>query len=100
MNEISKENSVCPSDKQYLELLTEATRKITSTRIQIARAASKSQCELYWWFVEKIVAAQEKYGWGKSVVEYLQQLVGEIAWGQINNPGIKCKERILCRVTF
>jgi len=73
MKEISKENLVNPSDKQYLQLLFEATRKITSTRIQVAKAASKSQCELYWWFGEQIVAAQEKHGWGKSVVEQLSK---------------------------
>jgi predicted nuclease of restriction endonuclease-like (RecB) superfamily len=117
MKEITTENPVSPVDNEYLNLLAEATQKITSTRIKIAKAASRSQCDLYWWFGEQIVAAQEKHGWGKSVVEQLskdlkqtfngsfgfspqnlwymrqfyleykehpnlQQLVGEIPWGQ------------------
>lgn len=62
---------VSTTDKRYLQLLNEAWQKITSTRIQIAKAASRSQFELYWWFGEQIVAAQNKYGWGKSVIEQL-----------------------------
>jgi len=65
------ENKFNNTDKRYLELLGEARQKVSSTRIKIARAASRSQFELYWWFGQKIVEAQEKHGWGKSVVEQL-----------------------------
>jgi len=71
MKEITMENSINPTDIHYLQLLNETKQKINSTRIQIARAASKGQFELYWWLGEQIVTAQSKYGWGKSIVEQL-----------------------------
>lgn len=71
LKESVKENSVNINDKNYLQLLQQAKQKITSTRIQVARAASRAQFELYWWLGERIVAAQNQYGWGKSIVEQL-----------------------------
>ena len=59
------------TDQNYLDILVEAKQKILSSRIQIARAASREQFNLYWWFGQNIVEAQDKYGWGKSVVEQL-----------------------------
>jgi predicted nuclease of restriction endonuclease-like (RecB) superfamily len=71
MDEISKGSEDFVTDKKYLQLLDEAKRKVSSTRIQVAKAASKGQFELYWWFGENIVANQIKNGWGMSVVEQL-----------------------------
>jgi predicted nuclease of restriction endonuclease-like (RecB) superfamily len=71
MDEVMKEGEIILTDKRYLQLLDEAKQKVTSTRIQIAKAASRGQFELYWWFGESIVTAQTKFGWGKSVVEQL-----------------------------
>lgn len=71
MKDITKDNLVNTTDKRYLELLNDAKQKINSTRIRIAKAASKGQFELYWWLGEQIVTAQTKYGWGKSIVEQL-----------------------------
>jgi len=71
MKDITKDHPVSKTDKRYLQLLNEAKQKISSTRIQVAKAASKSQFELYWWLGEQIVTAQNKYGWGKSTVEQL-----------------------------
>lgn len=71
MNNLIKENEFSSANKHYLQLLDAARQKITSTRIQVARAASRSQFELYWWFGQHIVSAQNKYGWGKSIVEQL-----------------------------
>lgn len=59
------------TDTKYLQLLNDAKHKVTSTRIQVAKAASRHQFELYWWFGESIVTTQNKYGWGISVVEQL-----------------------------
>src|SRR5436190_5396496 len=105
------------ANEAYLEIFEEAKQKILSTRIQVARAASRQLFSLYWWLGQKIAEAQEKYNWGKSVIErlsidlkrafggtsgfspqnlwymrqiyqeyknhpILQQLVGEIPWGQ------------------
>lgn len=71
MDEISKDSALIVTDKRYLQLLDDAKRKVSSTRIQIAKAASRGQFELYWWFGENIVANQIKNGWGMSVVEQL-----------------------------
>src|SRR5579862_6267844 len=71
MKEITTENPVSSTDKRYLQLLNETKQKINSTRIKVAKAASKAQFELYWWLGEQIVIAQSKYGWGKSIVEQL-----------------------------
>lgn len=71
MDEIIKEGELIVTDKRYLQLLDEARQKVTSTRIQVAKAASRGQFELYWWLGEQIVAAQNKYGWGRSIVEHL-----------------------------
>ena len=105
-------------DKNYAQLLELIKSRVISTRIKISKAACHEQITLYWWFGQQIVKAQEKHGWGKSVIEQLssdlkkifvgttagfspqnlwymrqfymeykdhpnlQQLVGEIAWGQ------------------
>ncbi len=118
MTKKSVVTSFNPKDKNYAALLADAKTKILSTRIRVAKTACKEQIKLYWWLGQQIVKAQEKYGWGKSVVEQLssdlkknfagitagfspqnlwymrqfhleyrdhpnlQQLVGEIAWGQ------------------
>lgn len=71
MKDLIKEKEFSSADERYLQLLHEARQKVTSTRIQIARVASQSQFELYWWLGERIVTAQKKYGWGKSIVEQL-----------------------------
>ena len=59
------------TDIKYLELLEKAKLRIISTRIQIAKTASREQFELYWWLGEHIVASQNIYGWGKSIIEQL-----------------------------
>ena len=51
------------TDNKYLSLLQDAKQKIISTRIQVAKSASREQFNLYWWFGERIIEAQEKYGW-------------------------------------
>lgn len=72
MDEIKKDEFLT-SDNRYLELLESAKQKVTSTRIEIARAASRNQFDLHWWLGEQIVNAQDKYGWGKSIVEQLSK---------------------------
>src|SRR3990167_6698992 len=60
-----------PVDKSYAKLLEEAKKKIFSARILAAKAICQEQINLYWWFGERIVTAQEKHGWGRSIVEQL-----------------------------
>lgn len=71
MDNITKDSDIIVTDKIYLQLLDGVKRKISSIRIQVAKAASKGQFELYWWFGKNIVANQNKNGWGISVVEQL-----------------------------
>jgi predicted nuclease of restriction endonuclease-like (RecB) superfamily len=53
----------------YITFLKAAKEKVFATRIQVAKAACQQQIELYWWFGQHIVKAQEKFGWGKAIVE-------------------------------
>lgn len=105
------------SESGYSELLKEIKEKIASARIRAYRSLNKELIKLYWEIGKNIVERQEKYGWGKGIVERLsndlrkefsgtegyssqnlwymrqfyleyrkfpnlQQLVGEIPWGQ------------------
>ncbi len=69
-NDIKKDN-FDPMNQNYLDLLKETKSKIQITRINFVRAANREQFNLYWWLGRRIVEAQEKFHWGKSVVEQL-----------------------------
>lgn len=73
MKEITTDQPTNSVDKNYLQLLDEAKHKVLSTRIQAAKSISRNQIELYWWFGQKIIESQNKYGWGKSIVEQLSK---------------------------
>ncbi|MFA6548533.1 MAG: PDDEXK nuclease domain-containing protein [Candidatus Margulisiibacteriota bacterium] len=101
----------------YNQFLNEIKEKIASSRFNAYRGLNRRLIKLYWEIGRDIVDRQEKYGWGKSIVEKLskdlkrefplakgyssqnlwymrqlyleykdypnlQQLVGEIPWGQ------------------
>lgn len=101
----------------YLQFLKEIKEKIVSARINAYRGLNRGLIKLYWEIGKNIAERQEKFGWGKSIVERLsadlqkilrttkgysvqnlwymrkfyleyknspnlQQLVGEIPWGQ------------------
>lgn len=101
----------------YKDFLEQTKAQIHGSRIRAATTVNRELITLYWWIGEHIVRSQEKYGWGRSVVERLsqdlkaefsnktgfspqnlwymrqfyleyqqkpdlQQLVGEIPWGQ------------------
>ncbi|MDO9575401.1 MAG: PDDEXK nuclease domain-containing protein [bacterium] len=111
----NKKEAIVKSD--YLQFLKEIKEKITSARIVAYRGLNRRLIKLYWEIGENIVERQEKFGWGRGVVEKLsndlrkefsatkgysaqnlwymrqfyleyrdfpnlQQLVGEIPWGQ------------------
>lgn len=111
----AKEAVVLKSD--YIKFLKEIKEKIISSRISAYRGLNRQLIKLYWEIGENIVERQERFGWGKSIVEKLssdlrkefptakgysvqnlwyirqfyleyrdfpnlQQLVGEIPWGQ------------------
>lgn len=101
----------------YLRLLKEIKQRIVSSRIEAYRGLNRGLIKLYWEIGKNIVERQERFGWGKGIVERLsrdlrkkfsgakgysaqnlwymrqfyleyrdfpnlQQLVGEIPWGQ------------------
>ena len=111
----NKKQAIVESD--YLQFLKEIKEKIVSSRIRAYRGLNRGLIKLYWEIGRNIVERQEKFGWGKSIVEKLsrdlrqefsatkgysaqnlwymrqlyleyrdfpnlQQLVGEIPWGQ------------------
>src|SRR5262249_2365005 len=49
----------------------EVIKKISQTRLQIAKIATKEQINLYWWLGSYIEEMQIRHGWGKSIVEQL-----------------------------
>jgi predicted nuclease of restriction endonuclease-like (RecB) superfamily len=68
MNKIP--NNELPAYKDFLE---KAKTQIYATRVRAATAVNRELIALYWWVGEHIVKSQEKYGWGRSVVERLSQ---------------------------
>lgn len=68
---INKNDSFDIKNNYYVKLLQNAKQKIISTRIKIAKSVSYEQFDLYWWLGQHIVEAQEKYGWGQSIIEQL-----------------------------
>lgn len=54
---------------EYQQLLDKTKHQVLSTRISVARSACQAQIGLYWWIGEQIYLAQEKYGWGRSIVD-------------------------------
>lgn len=55
----------------YDQFLTSITGTIQTARIQVARVVNRELTLLYRDIGKKIVEAQEKHGWGKSIVEQL-----------------------------
>lgn len=66
---------------EYKQLLELTKNQVLSTRISIARSATQGQINLYWWIGEQIAISQEKYGWGKSIVEQLSADLKKICGG-------------------
>ena len=56
-------------DKAYVEFLTEIKKRIQSARTRAVRAVSHEQIRHYFDIGKMIAERQEKYGWGKSIVE-------------------------------
>ncbi len=57
------------SSNEYKSLLEATKAQIIATRISVSRAANSAQIKIYWWIGEQINLAQEKYGWGNSIVD-------------------------------
>ena len=64
-----KKEIIVKSD--YIKFFKEIKKKIVSTRITAYRKLNRELIKLYWDIGKNIVERQEKFGWGKSVVEKL-----------------------------
>ncbi len=69
MVKIVKKTTLNHSDKNYIKFLESAITQISSRKLRIARSATHEQIALYWWLGKHIAESQDKFGWGKSVVE-------------------------------
>lgn len=114
---MSDKKIITIKSKDYISFLEDIKKKITKARISAYKSLNKELIKLYWEIGRSILEKQERYGWGKSIVERLsndlkkeffgirgystqnlwymrqfyleyrntpnlQQLVGEIPWGQ------------------
>ncbi|HEX4044423.1 MAG TPA: PDDEXK nuclease domain-containing protein [Gammaproteobacteria bacterium] len=61
------------ANTKYIEILEEAKSKITSCRIRAAKAASREQFNLYWWFGQKIWESQEQYTFKSALPQHLAE---------------------------
>ncbi|MBI5701589.1 DUF1016 domain-containing protein [Candidatus Saganbacteria bacterium] len=59
------------SNNEYSEFLIEIKSRIVSARIKAVRSVNHELMSLYWDIGKSIVERQEKFGWGKGVVEQL-----------------------------
>lgn len=55
----------------YVEFLTHIKNRIRSAQYEALKAVNKELIGLYWDIGKMIVDQQDKYGWGKSIVENL-----------------------------
>lgn len=67
----SKKEIITKSD--YLKFLKEIKGKIISARISAYRKLNRDLLRLYWDIGKNIVERQEKFGWGKNIVEKLSK---------------------------
>lgn len=56
---------------EYVKFLNEIKSRIVSARTQAVRSVNHELIKLYWDIGKSIVERQEKFGWGKRVVEQL-----------------------------
>ena len=68
---ISKKKVITKSD--YLKFLKEVKGRIVSARIGAYRKLNRDLLRLYWDIGKNIIERQEKFGWGKSIVEKLSK---------------------------
>ncbi|MCF8254366.1 MAG: PDDEXK nuclease domain-containing protein [Bacteroidia bacterium] len=57
----------------YLEFLTDIKAKIRQSQYEALKKVNKTLLSLYWDIGKDIVEKQEKFGWGKSIVETLSK---------------------------
>ena len=55
----------------YQNFVEEIKEKVYQSQYEDLKAVNKELLKLYWEIGESIIAKQEQYGWGKSIVENL-----------------------------
>lgn len=60
-------------DEYYKLFLLEIKQRIREAQYSALKAVNKELITLYWDIGRKIVEQQEKYGWGKAIVETLSR---------------------------
>lgn len=60
-------------EKQYKEFLDEIKEKVYKAQYQALKAVNKELINLYWEIGKSILEKQQRYKWGKSVVENLSK---------------------------
>lgn len=64
---------VSANDRNYIEFLEKVKKCIRSARVRAARSANRELIGLYWHIGGELVGRQEKFEWGKAVVEQLSK---------------------------
>lgn len=59
--------------QQFKTLVEDIKQRITAAQYRALQVVNKEQITLYWEIGQLIVERQEKFGWGKSIVENLAQ---------------------------
>ena len=59
------------NEKNYADFLLEIKQRIKEAQYSALKAVNKELIALYWDIGKKIVARQEKHGWGRAIVETL-----------------------------
>lgn len=67
----AKNTQILSTDLNYLQFLQDIKERIRNTRIRASHSVNRELIELHWSIGQEIVERQEKFGWGKSVVEHL-----------------------------
>jgi predicted nuclease of restriction endonuclease-like (RecB) superfamily len=58
---------------EYLALLSDVKNRIRAAQYTALKAVNKEMITLYWDIGRSILAKQDKYGWGKAVVQNLSK---------------------------
>jgi hypothetical protein len=83
-------------EPQYLIFLEDVRGRIQHTQIRVVKSANRELIELYWSLGQLITEKQEALGWGKSVVEQLEdkdQLIVSLQKQVLEQPVVSKKKR-------
>jgi len=69
----SPDVTILSNDPQYKKFLNTILEKIYDSQYKALRAVNRELVKLYWDIGKEIIEKQEKWGWGKAIVEQLAQ---------------------------